>query len=400
MVSMHIYSLGAFVIPIEAEFGWTRAAISSGLTIALLMITLFAPVMGLAVDRFGPRRIILPGMVAFSIAVAAISTVGSATWQWWTMWVVVGVMSVAIAAPVWTTGISATFNRNRGLALAVALCGTALSSAIAPIAGTFYNAEFGWRTAYIALAITWFVVAFPLAVLFYRTPLDRGEHAAVREEAGLKPGMEVREGLRSAAFYKILVGTGAISVATVAVSVMIIPALRSFGHSATTAAEIAALLGIASITGRLIAGFLLDRLPSNIVTGTSCLLPVVSCILFLAFPMSIPACAAAAIMVGLALGSEIDASAYLTSRHLGLRRFGTLFGCIGTAMSAGSGVGPMGFSYVYDVTGAYTLGFWIGIPLACVAAVSFFSLGGRPPFQSGLAEAGPAPIASVNLGRA
>jgi MFS family permease len=396
-LSVHLYSIGAFVIPIEAEFGWSRAAISASLTIALLITAAFGPVVGLAIDRFGPRRVGVPGVVIFSIAYAMMSTVGHSEVQWYVYSSVLGLACVMISSPIWATGVSATFNRSRGLALAVTLCGSSVSAFLTPFVTSIYIAEFGWRTAYVAVGATWAVVVIPFIFFAFRTPLDRRRTVADRAGEILKPGLEVREGLRSSAFYKIFIGTGAISIAVVSVGAMMVPVLVTAGLSAIEASGIAAALGIASLSGRLVSGFLMDRLPANIVASLFCLLPMISCALFLLFPGSGTAATFAAIFIGLALGSELDATAYLASRHLGLRRFGTLFGIIGMAMAAGSAIGPMGFSYIYDVTRSYTLGLWLLIPLSLLASISFLSVGRSAPFQAE-ADGAADPVAMPNAG--
>jgi MFS family permease len=381
LVSIHTYSIGAMLIPMEAEFHWSRASIALSVTISLLSITCFAPIVGLAIDRFGPRRVAIPGVLLYSTAVATLSTVGPSLAHWWALSLFVGMSSVMASAPVWTTGVSATFDRSRALALAVALCGTALSAGLTPLAATYYIEAFGWRHAWIALAATWLVIAFPIIFLCFRTSLDTAARQIKRNDEPLKPGLEVREGLRALAFYKILIGTGAISFATISISVSLIPTLISHGIGAEAAAGIAGLLGVASIMGRVGSGWLMDRYAANIVAATTCLFPVIACSLLLMFPGNVLMATLATFVLGLSIGAELDATAYLASRHLGLRRFGTLFGFIATAMAGGSGLGPMAFNYIYDVTKSYTLGLWIMMPIAALAASMFFSLGRRSPFQ-------------------
>ena len=88
----------------------------------------------------------------------------------------------------------------------------------------------------------------------------------------------------------------------------------------------------------------------------------------------------AAIFLGLSLGAELDAVAYLATRHLGMLSFGLLFGVISGLLSLATGLGPMVVNYSYDITGAYTLALWTYIPICAVSSVLFLSLGQYPNF--------------------
>src|SRR5690606_3374777 len=83
---LHLYSLGAMILPLEQEFGWSRAQISSGLLIISIVVCPLAPLMGIAVDRFGPRRIALWGVGFYSMSIALLSLAQQPMWTWWLLW--------------------------------------------------------------------------------------------------------------------------------------------------------------------------------------------------------------------------------------------------------------------------------------------------------------------------
>ncbi|HEX7743122.1 MAG TPA: MFS transporter, partial [Sphingobium sp.] len=98
-------------------------------------------------------------------------------------------------------------------------------------------------------------------------------------------------------------------------------------------------------------------------------------------PGSIPIASAAAIVLGLSLGAELDLVAYLATRHVGLRNFGLLFGVIAGLLSLATGTGPLIISHVYDITGSYNLVLWAYMPLCVVSAALFLGLGPYPDFD-------------------
>jgi MFS family permease len=138
--------------PLEREFGWSRAQISIGPLMPSLAAVVMAPLVGLAVDRFRPRRIALFGVPFFSLALALLSTANDLV-SWWGLYALLGVAAMFIFPMVWTAAISARFERNRGLALAIALSGTGISAAVMPVIATWLVNALGWRGAYVGIGL-------------------------------------------------------------------------------------------------------------------------------------------------------------------------------------------------------------------------------------------------------
>ena len=174
--------------------------------------------------------------------------------------------------------------------------------------------------------------------------------------------------------------SASLGAATRRVTRLVDPELRH-RLEAATAAVIAGLSGITMVVGRIGGGFLLDRVNGNIVAALSTAFPVMASLLLLSMPGSVPAAVAAAAIVGLSLGAELDAVAYLTTRHFGLRSFGVLFGTIGGLQALATGSGPLLVNYVYDVTRSYNPALMLFIPICGLGAVLFLSLGRYPRFD-------------------
>ena len=135
-------------------------------------------------------------------------------------------------------------------------------------------------------------------------------------------------------------------------------------------------------------GYLLDRVNGNIVGAVSVALAIIPSALLLAYPGSVTVTGFAVMILGLSLGAELDAVAYLATRHFGLRNFGVLFGTISGLLAFATGLGPLLVSYSFDQTRSYDLALMAYIPLSLIAAAMFASLGRYPVFDKPALPAG------------
>lgn len=386
LCAVHGYSLGVMIAPLEAEFGWSRAAISGGLFIIAMLALVCAPLTGHAVDRFGPRRIALVGVTVYCLLLATLSLATADVWTWWLLWGLVGIGNMLILPTVWTKAINARFDKARGIALALALCGTGLAAAVVPVLGQWLVGGWGWRGAYVGLAALGFLLAFPLAWFLFDPPAPAGTpKAEPPPEYG--QGVTAAEGYRMASFFKLAGAIWLFSMMICALTTNAVPVMLAQGLTPATAAATAGLVGIGSITGRLLGGYLLDRFDAATIAAISVIMPIGTVGLLLGFPGSTAAAAAAALVLGLAVGTEVDCCAYLAARHFGTRAFGALFGTMNGLMLFGNGIAPVVANHVYDVTLSYDLVLWAQIPGCILTAALFLWLGPYPRFETGAAPA-------------
>ena len=165
--------------------------------------------------------------------------------------------------------------------------------------------------------------------------------------------MTFTQGVRSRAFWCLLISFGAFSFYAMTISANLVPLLTDKGVTAIEAAAIASLMGIAGIVGRLSVGALLDRLSGPAIGAVTQLLPVGGCALLLLDQPGIGSLALASTAFGIATGAEVDVSLYLASRHFGLRSFASLFGAIITFGAMGGTVGPYLGGWFHDKWGNY-----------------------------------------------
>lgn len=376
LLAFHNYSLGVVMPALEQEFGWSRAAITTGPALPSLAAILMAPMVGHAVDRIGARTIALAGVPAFAICLALLALAGPSIWSWWGLYFLLVAASMLIFPTVWTTAINARFDRNRGKALAITLAGTGISAMFVPTLATVLIADWGWRGAYLGLAAIGLVAVLPL--VYFLLARDAAE-TAIRAETD-KP---LRSELLSPAFLKLAAASFVFGLVGSTLTTNAVPLLRAEGLTPMVAANIAGWIGLGSITGRVAGGFLLDHFEARKVAAGSMLLPIVSIGLLLAGQPNLATLSLACFMIGLTAGAEYDACAYLAARHFGMARFGALFGTIGGLLLAANGIAPPLSNAVFDATRSYNAVLWALLPLTALTALLFLSLGSYPQPREG-----------------
>lgn len=389
---LQIYSIGPFVTPLQHDFGWTRAEIYSGLTIANGAGAIFNLLIGWFVDRVGPRRVALIGVLLISGAIALLGTATGSAANWALLWCLIATGFLWVQPTTWSSAVASRFDTSRGLALGVTLSGVSLSAYILPILSTWLIASYGWRNAFFGLGLIWSVVLFPILFLFFRGKQDRSARAGPRNApaAAHFTGLSPREALRTSAFYKLLAAGSFFAFTMMGLVTNLVPLLTDTGTDSATAASIASLIGLFAIMGRLSTGFLLDRLPGPIVGAGAFLLPIMGSALLLWQDSGLLGHAVAAAIIGLSLGSELDALTFLSMRYFGLRSFGKLYGGLLVAVSIGTALGPLTAGAMFDHFRNY--GAFLGLAIACMAAsaLALLSLRGSREFR-------PAPMTAAAI---
>ncbi len=372
-MSLVIYSAGIFMPLVTASFGWTRGAFSSGFMVSTLVGLVAMPLTGRMADRWGPRPIALAGVLALAVAISALGLVDGTLWHWWLLFMLFSLSGSLMAPSILTMAVVSRFDTSRGLALAVALSGNGLAAAIWPPLATLYTTALGWRLAFAALATSWAVVTFPLLFAFFRA---RRDLPSMRNPPHVAPQADMRyaEALRSRPFLCLGLGGTLFIVAGVAILVNLVPILRDRGMAPAPAAGVAAVAGVSAIAGRILIGFLLDRIQARPIAIAAFLLPAAASLILLAAGGSIPLAILSAILLGLGLGAEMDIATYLAARYFGLNRFAGIFGIIIAFYGVGAGIGPLLGNILYDHVLSYTPVLLAAVPLLIVSTLLIAAL--------------------------
>jgi MFS family permease len=348
------------------------------LTIYAITCVIFQPIVGRMIDRFGPRRIGLTGLVLTGCALSLFSTANGSVTGWLLLWLVYSLSAQLILTPVWSSAVASEFEAARGLALALTLSGSALAGVVVPLASTLVIDRYGWRTAYPILGGGAAAVLVVVVYFFFysrRDRLRRSPAAAVTAEA---TGLSTGEAIRSPAFWKLAVAIlGSFSL-VMAFSIHTIPILTAAGLGRDKAALVAGSYGLSAVLGKISYGLLVNRFPGQYVAAAMVILPAICCGLLVAPNPSTAMCIIAISLVGVSSGAQLQLLVYLTTRHFGMRSFGTIFGFISWSLTIASGLGPVLAGRIYDKTGNYQLLLMAGIPLSIVASLMLAWVGDYP----------------------
>jgi MFS family permease len=346
--SLFVYTISVFVKPLSAQFGWSREAISLGFGLAAIALGLISPALGRVIDRIGPRRIILPCMTVFACGVASLSLLRSGLWQFYTTCIVIGLVGNGAAHLAYARSISTWFHERLGTAVAFVMVGAGLGAMILPVVAQAIVSHSGWRAAYASLGGLALLLGLPLS---WKYIVDRGrvgDPSAPLSHSGLS----WQEGMRSFPFWIIivvlLIGSISMNGAITHLSAL----LTDRGISPGSAALCASVLGGASVLGRVVAGWLLDRFRGGRV-GFGVGLVTAAGMFLLARANNFAAGSLAAALIGVGAGGEAAITPYLLTRYFGLRSFSTLYGITWTFYAAAGAVGPVILGRAFDVTGSY-----------------------------------------------
>lgn len=373
---------GLFIGPVGEEFGWTRTQVTAGLSLGSILGTILSPFVGVLIDRWGTRRLALPGLVMKSAVLAGFAIMSHSVIHWMLMWVIYAIASLFVKSTIWTTAVAGVFSAGRGIALGAVMSGTAIAQIVVPPLANWLIDQTGWRGAFAWLGLGWGSVAFLLCLLFLYDAHDEAKARNVESDArNSLPGLTIAEAWRDSALWRIAISTFLIMMFTIALTVHQIPILTDHGVSRTNAAWLASLAGAAGIVGKLTTGFLLDRYKPNIVGGT------ILSGAFVGFMLLLPAFATPLLIVigmlvnGFAAGTKLQICAYLTSRYAGLRNFGTIFSIMASLIALASGLGPVLGGIIYDATGGYTYFLLAGIVCSFVSGGLIFGLKQYPVWE-------------------
>ena len=364
------FTFGVFLKPIMADMGWQRGTASFALSFGEIFGAITVPVLGIMMDRWGIRRVALPGIVAFAACLGLLGLTPHSLLIFTFLFSVVSIAG-AVQTPLgYTKAIAAWFDRRRGLALGIALAGVGLGGMIVPQVAQALIAEFGWRGAYACLGLMVLVIAFPAVGLLIREPPAGEGERRVPHSGGAALGLTTGEAVRTVRFWLLAAAFFLVALALLGSSAHVVPLLTDRGLTPVQATATFGLFGLSTLTGRVVTGFLVDRLFAPYVAAVFWFAPVAGFVLLMSGAGFLPAMGV--FLIGLGLGSEVDMLAFLNSRYFGQRAFGQLYGYFFMAFALGGASGRFLGGYLFDVAGSYGPAL-IGAGAALIAAVILLS---------------------------
>lgn len=333
-----------------ADAGWSKAEFA--LVGSLALVTSFAfPFIGRLADVLGVRWTALIGMATLPLSYLAYAQLQGQLWLYVAIFFVQSLLCVTTTATVYTRLVVQHIEKARGLALAIAVSGPAVTGAIGgPILNAYVEAN-GWRASYLALAVFATVAA---VIVFLLIPAEKKDAAAPAQ-----PKRRARDDypaiLRTTTFWILL---GVMLLCNLPATIMLVQLkmlLLDNGISGEGAAIMFTALSVGMLAGRFVAGIALDRFRADIVSFITLALPSVGLFL-IASSLDAPAVLTFAVFcLGFAFGAEGDIVGFLVARHFGVAVYSSVMGLLTCAMSFSTASGAALASYSLATTGGYNL---------------------------------------------
>jgi len=366
IVGVSLWGLPFFYDFMVQQFGWTRAQVTSGNALSKLVVgPIFGFLAGWIVDRFGPRRVMMIGILMAAIALVGlgwISTLGM-----FYFFYLFNALGYVCGGPLPNQVLlTRWFDRSRGKAMGFAYLGIGIGGATVPWMSHFLVQHFGWQTALQILGVLIAVVSFPLAFLLKESP-KQANSATVATPS-------TREAFGKISFYLITIGS-VCSIAAVSGTQQNLKLFLSLDRHFTqsdAAGVLSMVLGF-SIAGRLLMGWLADRFPKKYVMLLTYLLVAAGIpLLFLGSNQLLLYISAA--IFGIGLGGDYMIVPLITAEIFGIETLGRLMGVILAAGAISDAVSPWAIGHLRDITGNYTSSCFALVGIGLLGALTVFGL--------------------------
>ena len=379
--AINVFAFSVFLKPITEDLAVGRGVFSSILTLSSLLNAVACPIVGWLIDRYGARRVMIPGILVCSLATASYGLIQATPFVVTYLIFAVAGFVFGVQTPIpYATATAQWFDRQRGLALGIAMAGVGLGVAIIPQLAAFLITEFGWRLAFVGLAGAVLLFAFVPVALFIREPpelAERAQREQVRASTSALAGIAGAKAFRQWLFWALTIAFFLDVVAINGTITHIVALLTDRGVPLQLATGTLSGVGLALLLGRILSGWCLDRFWGPYVAAVFFVLPMVG-IAILASGAAGAAPLVGAVLCGLGIGAEVDLMAFFVSRYFGLREYAKIYGTMFAIFSFGVGIGPVLSGASFDMFRSYTPIFVVYEIMLAVSCVVFLRLGPYP----------------------
>lgn len=369
LVGIMFYGLPFFYDFWLTDFGWNRATVTSGNALAKLIIgPLFGFLAGWIIDRFGPRRLMLAGIVMGGIALIGLSRMTS-LWQFYFFYLF-NALGYMCGGPLPNQVlVSRWFSKARGKAMGIIYLGIGVGGMLVPQIARGLTASFGWRDALMILGVLMIAVAFPMAWFVKENPENPTTQTSQQE-----PKPAFGNILKSWPFYLLVIGSmcsiGAVAGTSQNIKLFLSIDLK---YSQEQAANVLSIVLASSIVGRLLMGWLADRIQKKYVMILIYSLVALS-IPLLYFSTTPGVIYLFAFLFGVALGGDYMIIPLMAAELFGIKVLGRVMGLVITVDGVAEALAPMLAAWLRDETGSYANGFAALIILAVIGTVAVMML--------------------------
>ena len=374
------YTQGFFVGPVTSEFGWSAPQFFLSYTVLMCSGLLTGPLIGYIAQRVGLRTVGIVGLIGHSLAYVVLSLNTGSLMLWYLSWALVAILGAGSLPIIWTGVLNNWFTKHRGKAIGITMAGTGLGAFLLPPIVEFLIANHGWRTAYRGIGLGALLISLPIVSALFKEKPDSstatdGEVMANKVETW---GLTTGDAMRTKQFWIL----GAVLFLTVIVVAGLLSNFERImteqGFERSSIAQIAAVMGLTVIIGRLMVGALVDRFWAPGVAACFFLVATLGLLILVGTQVTMATALLVAVMIGLAAGAELDLLAYLTGKYFGPAHYPAIFGLIIAFFTVGAGIAPPLFGMAAQMFQGYGTMLSISIGLLLVSILLFLSLGRYP----------------------
>jgi MFS family permease len=376
---VNVFAFAVFLKPVTESLGVGRELFSSGLIVGSTVAGIGLIPLGFLLDHYGVRRVMMPGLVLYAAGVMGYALMTPSPLHIYLAFAIAALFG-PIGSPLpYGAVLSSWFDRQRGLAIGIAMAGVGLGVALVPQIAAVLIRLLGWRLAYVALGGVILLVAWVPVTLFVREPSERdaAAHADVAVEHDL-PGLTLSEALfGSWRFWALTVAFFTAIAAINGTLTHIVALLTDRGVPLKEAIGTLSGVGIALILGRVLSGWCLDRVNGVAVAIVFFLMPMTG-IALLASGLHGAAPFVGAALCGLGVGAEVDLMAFFVGRYFGLRAYSRIYGVMFAAFALANGIGPSIAGWSFDRFHSYRPAFAIFGAMLALTCLLLAPLGRYP----------------------
>ena len=368
------FSFSVFLVPLLADFGWARGAAAGAFSLSAVIQGVLSPVIGMLVDRLGPRRVMLGGALVLGAATVLASRV-TALWQ---LYVVIGVLTaIGVCAVGWVPSgalVAQWFAHRQASVMGLAFSGMGVGVlAVGPLAQWLIDGA-GWRVAYVVLGVGALALLVPIVALgVWDAP---GVRARARSTAasGSDAGVAVRTAVRVPAFWALFFAYLFTPLAVFPVVTHQVAFAVDHGFAPLFVAGIFGLAGFMSIVGRIVFGVAADRIgraPSAAISYACTAAGTLALLSIEVWPRP-AAFYVYGVLFGLGFGARGPIITAIAAQRFPGRRFGAIYGLLSVGNGLGGAIGPWFAGALFDVTGTYRLAFLLTVAFCAAGTACFF----------------------------
>lgn len=368
------FTAGIFATALQKDYAWPRGEILAAIMFMTLGLVLLGSSVGRLIDRIGARKVAIGSTIGLGLSIAAMSAINANILSFYACWAVMATVALGTFPMTYAKILNGWFDRARGLALGISLASTGVTGALYPFYLNPLIASHGWRVGYLGLAALPIFIALPVLLLWLKEPPKDAQSVI----AAPVDGLAVRVALRQYRFWASALAGMALAAGTSGLIPNLMPLLTEHGIAKTSVAQALASLAISVTAGRLIAGYLLDRLWAPLV-GLALVIPSTIGVALLATPgTGYYTSIVAVVAIGLVAGAEFDLIAYMTGRYFGQKHFSELYGLQYAIFGLGAGIAPAVYGALRDRLGSYQPVLAISAIMFMLAAALLLTLGRYP----------------------